>query len=626
MIDFLIKSTISLTVFIGFYHFVLERERIHGFNRFYLLATIVISFLIPFITFEFIKIVPTVKNLSLDPTPVIINNDQIKEHAIPMQESINYTPYIIWGIYGIVVFVLIMRFMINSFELISKSRTNPLLKYKNANLVLVHEKISPHTFLNFIYINIDEYNKNAIEEELFTHELVHVTEKHTLDILFVELLKCIFWFNPILYFYKKAIQLNHEFLADEKVVKVYSNIPYYQNLLLQKSSNVATVYLTTNLNYLITKKRLLMMTKSTTRKIALLKKIAIVPVFLGLVYFFCVKIIAQEKELTSNDIIKNDKITDKDKIRDRYYSGVYVKIIDEKNNRKEVTLYEKLTLEDRRKYLDLVPEIIIEKEIPVPLFENMKTKNMAVWINGKVVTKEEIKKFERTDFSYYTYSFVHKNARSKRFPQEYQYALYTKEYFDENLKNSHLHFGGDTIKIIYASYKTIKNDIFMKKYPVDTLVWYKEKKDGYNIYVNDGNDKFVEDEDLKKKRDYAYSGATITIIDKDRNVNVVKKYEDLDLKLKQRYLQTHMFYLAEKRIPSKDIFEEFKNEKEYLIFINDKRIDNSNLNKMKNSDIYYYAKMTNPPTSTRKYLYFLYTKNFFEKVLHVKYKKYVRIS
>jgi hypothetical protein len=59
---------------------------------------------------------------------------------------------------------------------------------------------------------------------------------------------------------------------------------------------------------------------------------------------------------------------------------------------------------------------------------------MAVWINGKVKTKEEIKKYKRTDFSYYTYSFVHKNARSKRFPQEYQYTLYTKEYFDENLK------------------------------------------------------------------------------------------------------------------------------------------------------------------------------------------------
>ena len=55
---------------------------------------------------------------------------------------------------------------------------------------------------------------------------------------------------------------------------------------------------------------------------------------------------------------------------------------------------------------------------------------------------EDIKKYKRTDFSYYTYSFVHKNARSKRFPQEYQYTLYTKDYFEENLKNSWTRAGG----------------------------------------------------------------------------------------------------------------------------------------------------------------------------------------
>jgi N-acetylmuramoyl-L-alanine amidase len=135
--------------------------------------------------------------------------------------------------------------------------------------------------------------------------------------------------------------------------------------------------------------------------------------------------------------------------------------------------------------------MIIENEIPEPLFEKMKTKNMAVWINGKVKTKEEIKKYKRTDFSYYTYSFVHKNARSKRFPQEYQYTLYTKEYFDENLKNSHIHFKGDTIKIGYINYKTaIKKDITQKT-KADTLVWYSKDKDGYNIYVKEHKNKRI---------------------------------------------------------------------------------------------------------------------------------------
>jgi beta-lactamase regulating signal transducer with metallopeptidase domain len=623
MIDFLIQSTICLTVFLSFYHLVLEREKMHEFNRYYLLCTILISLSIPLLTFEIIKIVPVVENIkpiSLDAITTTFTENSIQENVIPLQEPTNYSPYVLWLIYGLITSALITRFAINCFKLISKSKSNPIVKYKNANLVLVDEKTIPHTFLNFIYINFEDYNNRNIEDELYTHELVHVNQKHTIDILFIEVLKVFFWFNPLFIFYKKAIQLNHEFLADEEIVKTYNNVPFYQNLLLQKSSNVQTIYLASNLNYLVTKKRLIMMTKSTSQKIAILKKLAIAPILIGLVYFFCIKIVAQEKVVAIKAETKNSKITDKDKIRDLYYSGVYVKLIDEKSDRNEVTLYENLSLEDRRKYLDLVPEMMIEKEIPEPLFEKMKSKNMPVWINGKIKTKEEIKKYKRSDFSYYTYSFVHKNARSKRFPQEYQYTLYTKEYFDENLKNNHIHFSSDTIKIIYASYETIKKDKFINRAPIDTVVWYNDRKEGYNIYINDSDEKFVEDEKIREKRDFAYEDMTITIIDKKRNVNVTKKYEDLDLKLKQRYLQTHMFYLKDKKTPTKKLFDAFKDKNKYLIFLNDRRIENTVLNKMNVNDIYYYAEMLNPPTSPRDFLYFIYSKDYYEKKLKGKIK------
>lgn len=469
----------------------------HEFNRYYLLGTILISLSIPLLTFEIIKIVPVVENIkpiSLDAITTTFTENSIQENVIPLQEPTNYTPYVLWLIYGLITSALITRFAINCFKLISKSKSNPIVKYKNANLVLVDEKTIPHTFLNFIYINFEDYNNRNIEDELYTHELVHVNQKHTIDILFIEVLKVFFWFNPLFFFYKKAIQLNHEFLADEEIVKTYNNVPFYQNLLLQKSSNVQTIYLASNLNYLVTKKRLIMMTKSTSRKIAILKKLAIAPIIIGLVSFFCIEIVAQEKVVAIKAETKNSKTTDKDKIRDRYYSGVYVNLIDEINNRKEVTLYENLSLEDRRKYLDFVPEMMIEKEIPEPLFEKMKTKNMAVWINGKVKTKEEIKKYKRTDFIYYTYSFVHKNARSKRFPQEYQYTLYTKDYFDENLKNSHIHFKGDTIKIGIIDWKKAKESKVMKLLgeKTDSLISYPTgKRDEYYLYVKEHKNKRI---------------------------------------------------------------------------------------------------------------------------------------
>ncbi len=494
MIDFLIKSTLSLMVFLVFYHLILEREKMHVFNRFYLLFSIVISLAIPFITFEIIKIVPVVESTEILNTvavPSVVPENEELKNMMPIEENISFTLFTAWAFYGIISCLLLIKFVKNVRKLILKSKSNPIVKYRNANLVLIDEKTVPHTFLNSIFINFDDYNHQNIEDELFAHEFVHVYQKHTLDILFIELLKIIFWFNPIFIFYKKAIQLNHEFLADEEIVKNHDNVAFYQNLLLQKGNNNQTIYLASNLNYLVTKKRLIMMTKSTSQKIAVLKKIAIVPILAILIYFFCIQVVAQEKVINSKSEIITPEITDKDKIRDRYYSGVYVKIIDEKNNRNEVTLYENLSLQDRRKYLGFVPEMMIEKEIPEPLFEKMKTKDMAIWINGKIKSKEDIRKYKRTDFSYYTYSFVHKNARSKRFPQEYQYTLYTKDYFEENLKNSHLHFSGDTIKIGYVKYETAMKNVIAKKIKADTLSWYTKGKEGYNLYINEKKDKKI---------------------------------------------------------------------------------------------------------------------------------------
>jgi hypothetical protein len=121
-------------------------------------------------------------------------------------------------------------FFSNIITILSKMKTNTPIDYKNAKLILVPEKILPHTFLNTIFINETEYNNREIEAELYTR--THAcNSKHTLDILFIELLKTVF-VQPYFIFYKKAIQLNHEFLADEKVVNSYNNVPFYQSLLL----------------------------------------------------------------------------------------------------------------------------------------------------------------------------------------------------------------------------------------------------------------------------------------------------------------------------------------------------------------------------------------------------------
>tara|TARA_R110000868_G_scaffold407183_1_gene688385 strand:- start:28388 stop:29668 length:1281 start_codon:yes stop_codon:yes gene_type:complete len=260
-----------------------------------------------------------------------------------IEDSINYWIISLWGIYAIVTSVLIIRFVRNIWKLTSRIKSNPVVDYKNSKLVLLKEKILPHTFLDTIFINETDYYNRKIEAELYTHELIHVTQKHTLDILCIELLKMLFWFNPVFIFYKKAIQLNHEFLADEKVVKSYNNVPFYQNLLLSVANANSSYYLASNLNYSITKKRLIMMTKTTSASRSMLKKLVLMPLFSALVFLVCAKTVAQEKK-TETTIKSSTSITGMEK----YFENTTFKIKDANGNNIAEKRFAQLTSEEMK--------------------------------------------------------------------------------------------------------------------------------------------------------------------------------------------------------------------------------------------------------------------------------------
>ncbi|MEY2630461.1 MAG: hypothetical protein RLZZ469_1358, partial [Bacteroidota bacterium] len=434
----------------------------HQFNRFYLLLSIVTSLIIPFLSFEIIRKVPLTTITEPEFIPIPFSNE-----SIAIAETINYTSIILWTIYGVITLILSVRFGKNIWKLISKSTSNPKVKYKNATLVLVDEKTLPHTFLNHIFVNFDDYNQRTIEDELYTHELVHVTQKHTLDILFIELLITIFWFNPLLYLYKKAIQLNHEFLADQKVVQAYNDIPFYQTLLLQKSNGNPTINLASNLNYAVTKKRLIMMTKNTTKSVAFLKKTAIIPMLTGIIFLCCVDIIAQEKIVTKATP-KNNTIDEQD-----YFKGVriryYEKLVKTKNGAKYSKIifdkkYENLTKSEKEEIqLFLMIPKPFEKKSPTAkeLNEYKNAKKYAIWIDGKNVPNKELNQYKPEDIAYFSGSVILKNARTKKHPQPFQYWFYTHPHFEKE-----------------------KMDKPIQKYPGKEIVIWKEGRTK-NIMLSD---------------------------------------------------------------------------------------------------------------------------------------------
>ncbi|MCO7183826.1 hypothetical protein NH341_00170 [Tenacibaculum sp. XPcli2-G] len=300
MITYFIKSGICLALLLLFYHLILEREKMHQFNRFYLLGSVLFSFIAPFYKI-YIETIPN----TLKAVPSLITDSNLDVNPV---KEISYTQYLFLG-YTIVAIILLIRFTKNLFNIFLKIKQYKKIKKDKVTLVLVDDLISPHTFWNYIFINKEEYNSNKIETELYTHELTHALQKHTFDILFIEFLQIIFWINPTFIFLKKAIKLNHEFLADNEVIITHKNTTKYQYLLLNRATWNNEYYLASNLNYLLTKKRLLMMTKQSSRTKILLKKLAVIPVIAGFAFLFAERV---EAETTKKHVLSTE--TSKDSI------------------------------------------------------------------------------------------------------------------------------------------------------------------------------------------------------------------------------------------------------------------------------------------------------------------------
>lgn len=281
MIEYIYKSSFALFLFFVFYKVFLENEKMHMFNRFYLLFALLLSINIPFLNIKTETEIPfQILRIKVSETNSINQN-------LPTLNNYNWKTILV-TLSIIMTILFIIRFIKNLNSLHNRIKVNQSILYKNTKIILLDDVVIPYSFFNHIFINKKEFQSNKIQEEILSHELVHVHQKHSLDIIFIELLKALFWFNPIIYAYKKAIQLNHEFLADEHVINKHKNISFYQTLLLENKA-ITTSNLASNLNYLTTKKRIIMMTKITSEKNIFLRKTLVLPVLLLSFTISCVK-------------------------------------------------------------------------------------------------------------------------------------------------------------------------------------------------------------------------------------------------------------------------------------------------------------------------------------------------
>lgn len=289
MIHYLIYSTLSMGALLLFYHLVLSKEKIYQINRYYLLFSLVFSLTVPLIPIGMTSSwlgfgdktdIITIASNNIEEASENPAANSLKNNSA-VQPSANARVYsIIFWLYAVITLFFLMRLAWHLHQMRLRTLKNPAILFKGHKVILLDDDISPHNFGKTIFVNKNQYETGVIPEDILLHEFIHARQNHSLDILFVEILKALSWFNPLIYLYKTAIQLNHEYIADEKVLSNGTDIVDYQALLLKMRTNKPVHYLSTRFNFKSTKKRFQMMTLKNITYHSYLKIALIIPVSL----------------------------------------------------------------------------------------------------------------------------------------------------------------------------------------------------------------------------------------------------------------------------------------------------------------------------------------------------------
>lgn len=292
-IMYFIKSSVSLFVFYIVYKAFLSRETYFQLNRKYLLVTMILSVVMPFLNFPAYPVEKS-QNMIFILDTITISQSQLQQTDLITFNFINILKYV-W-ITGILIFTI--RLFLKLFLLLKLIKRFGIIIMNGSYVVYTDEDYPPFSFFNLIFLN-KNMDQNDIEK-VVAHEQIHIMQLHSLDILLTELLFIFQWFNPFVLLYKKSLRETHEFLADHAVISEGYDKIGYQQLILSMSFNVRISDLTNNFNASQIKRRIIMMTKMKSGFTAKVKFFLIVPIIVCVVALFACnnneKTIEQEQD------------------------------------------------------------------------------------------------------------------------------------------------------------------------------------------------------------------------------------------------------------------------------------------------------------------------------------------
>lgn len=280
MISYVIQTLFFQLLFLIGYDIFHKKDTFFNINRFYLLVTSILSLVLPFIQIESIQEkIPEEYVVNL-PTVFIgqaPQSDNITLTAVNTHTVDNIFENINWWlfIYAIGVGIMLFRFLKRLFKLQQLKKNTTYTTVDNYKLYHLPNCKDAFSFWNSVYLGND-INQNE-KEQILTHELVHLQHKHSVDLLWFESLKIIFWFNPLVYLYQSRITALHEFIADFKSISILGKKQYYRQLLNIVFDNEDIEFINQFFSKSLIKKRIQMLQKSKSKNRAKMKYLLVIP-------------------------------------------------------------------------------------------------------------------------------------------------------------------------------------------------------------------------------------------------------------------------------------------------------------------------------------------------------------
>lgn len=261
-----------------YYHFFLRNKKFHQYNRYYLLLAIIVSISIPFVSFpvyftnhqaETSVVIRALKTVYYSEQQTTIDTTSTTPNI-----SFNWN-VIIFSIYASITIILLGRIFFFMRRLKHILDTNTKEVIGDINFLNTTEPGTPFSFFNWLFWNRNIKLESEKGQQIFRHEIYHIKQKHSWDVLFVECISRIFWINPFFHLIKKEIKIVHEFLADDFASKEANKWEYAELLVmqvLQTNNKLITPFFHTQI-----KRRIAMITNSQKTSYRYVRKLLALP-------------------------------------------------------------------------------------------------------------------------------------------------------------------------------------------------------------------------------------------------------------------------------------------------------------------------------------------------------------